>query len=153
MTPSDQIATKRVVLAGQKLMYDAKTFPIFRAGMMKQMPMPQKLATEAAGLVKTLQDKANGAIPRQVLIPAATMLILEIAKFMKDAKIGDPTPQDIQAAYQLLVPIMAKAFPRVEPRIAPGAAQSPAGSPTPRAAAAPPPRGIIGQAQVQPGGA
>ena len=125
MTPNDQIATKRVVLAGMKLMYDEKTFPTFKAGMMKRMPMPEKLATEAAGLVKTLNDKANGSIPRQVLIPAASMLMLEIAKFMKDAKIAKPTPEEIKAAYAKLVPLMAKAFPNTKSRMQPQATQAP----------------------------
>lgn len=154
MTPNDQVATKRVVLAGMKLMYDEKTFPTFKAGMMNKMPMPDKLATEAAGLVKMLQDKANGSIPRQVLIPAASMLMIEIAKFMKDVKVAAPTSEDIKAAYAKLVPLMAKAFPNVQPRTsyninapaAPGIAQRRAES----LQAMPPPQrgGIIQSAQM-----
>lgn len=142
MNPNDQLATRRVVLAGMKLMYDVKTFPTFKQGMMKKMPMPDKLATEAAGLVKMLQDKANGSIPRQVLIPAASMLMLEIAKFMEDVGLAKPTPEEIKQAYAKLVPLMAKAFPNVPPRSAPA---TPASAPP----AAPPmqSKGIINQAQ------
>lgn len=147
MTPNDQIATKRVVLAGMKLMYDEKTFDTFKAGMMKQAPMPDKLATEAAGLIKMLQDKANGSIPRQVLIPAASMLMLEIAKFMKDAKIAAPTPEDIKAAYAKLVPLMAKAFPNVQPRIG-GAPAAPAVPPAPVPAGPPPQGGLLQSAPI-----
>lgn len=152
MTPNDQVATKRVVLAGMKLMYDEKTFPTFKAGMMKNMPMPDKLATEAAGLVKTLNDKANGSIPRQVLIPAASMLMLEIAKFMKDAKIAEPTPEDIKAAYAKLVPLMAKAFPDTKARMgaqpATPASAPPAAPPMQRPPVPQPGQGLIQQAQM-----
>ncbi len=122
-------------------MYDAKTFPTFKQGMEKNMPMPDKLATEAAGLVKLLQDRANGSIPRQVLIPAALLLVLEIAKFMEDSGMAKPTPEDIKAAYEKLKVIMVKAFPKVQART------------TPQASAAPPmPAGAPMQPQTAPSG-
>jgi hypothetical protein len=157
MTPNDQIATKRVVLAGMKLMYDEKTFPTFKAGMMKRMPMPDKLASEAAGLVKMLQDKASGSIPRQVLLPAAAMLMIEIAKFMKDAKIAKPTPQDIQAAKTKLFQLMAKAFPNIQPRMAPQPSASvgmqPRAQPMrPQQAGMPPPQAPRGLIESAPAG-
>ena len=127
MKPEDQLAARKVVMAGMKIMYDKKTFQTFMAGMKKNMPMPQKLATEAAGLVKMLQDKANGSIPRQVLIPAASMLLLEIAQFMTDAGMAEPTPEDLKAAKELLDPLMAKAFPNVKART--GGPVAPASAP------------------------
>lgn len=143
MNPNDQLAIRKVVMAGMKVMYDPKTFPEFKQGMLKQMPMPQKLATEAAGLMKLLQDKAQGAIPRQILLPAASMLLLEIAKFMSDAGFGKPTPQDIKAAGQVLLQLMPKAFPKppvdgqpAAPAVAPAQPQAP-----------PPARGLIQSAQ------
>lgn len=143
MNPQDQIAVQKVVTAGKKIMFDEATFPQFKQGMTKDMPMPQKLATEAVGLLVTLQDKANGSIPRQVLLPAALGLLLEIASFMEEAKVGEPTKQDIVAAGQLLIKLVQKAFPMRTNRMQPGptqAQQQPAGAPAPAAAA---PSGLI----------
>lgn len=139
MTPADQLATRKVVMAGKTIMYNAKTFPIFKQGMLKAMPMPQKLATEMVALMKLLQDKAKGAIPRQVLIPAASILMLEMAKFMDEAGFGQPTPQDIAAAAPILEQLMKRAFP-FRPPIAPTAA--------PTQPPAPPGGGIIQSAQI-----
>lgn len=138
MNPNDQLAIRRVVMAGMKVMYDPKTWPTFQQGMQKDAPMPQKLAGEASGLVKLLQDKAQGSIPRQVLLPASTMLMLEIAKFMSDAGIAKPTPEDIKAAGQLLLQMIPKAFPKGGP----AAPATPASAPP-----AAPPSGIIQSAQ------
>lgn len=138
MDPNDKIAVQKVVTAGKKIMFDESTFPQFKQGMTKGMPMPQKLATEAVGLLVTLQDKANGTIPRQVLLPAALGLLLEIASFMEEAKVGEPTKQDITAAGQLLIKLVQKAFPMRTNRMQPGpvqAPQQPAGAPAPAAAA------------------
>ena len=135
MNPQDQAAVQKVVLAGKKLMFDPKTFATFKQGMTKNMPMPDKLATEAAGLMKLLQDKAQGAIPRQVLLPAAAMLLIEIAKFMQDAKLGAPMPQDLKAALTKLVPLLLKVFPNK--------AQQPQAPAAPMPSAQPP--GLINQ--------
>ena len=116
MNPQDQAATARVVIAGKQLMYAKETFPMLKQGMMKKGPLADKLAAEAVGIVKMLQDKANGSIPRQVLIPAASLLLVEIAKFMEDAGLAQPTPQDIKAAGAKLIAMMQQAFPAVEPR-------------------------------------
>ncbi len=145
MNPQDQLAVQKVVVAGRKIMFDEATFAQFKQGMMKDMPMPQKLATEAVGLMVTLQDKANGSIPRQVLLPAALGLLLEIASFMEEAKVGSPTKQDIAAAGQMLIALVQKAFPKPPVnRMQPGPAQ-------PQAAAQPPAAG--GLIQSAAGGA
>jgi len=127
MKPDEQQALQKVLIAGMQLMYDKGTFKIFRASMVKPGPLPQKLAREAAGLVKILQDKANGAIPRPLLIPAAYLLMLEIARFMEDAELAKPTPQDIAAAFKLMVPLMAKEFKNVTSRVTPTAGMPPVG--------------------------
>ncbi|MDP3939812.1 MAG: hypothetical protein Q8R92_16970 [Deltaproteobacteria bacterium] len=141
MNPKDQAATQRVVLAGKKIMFDPKTFPILMKGIKGDMPMPDKLATEAVGLMKMLQDKANGSIPIQVLLPAAAMLMLEIAKFMRDSKQGDPTPEDIKAAYPKLVALLQKVFSN-----AGAAPPGQTAAPSPQPVAAAPAPGLMGAA-------
>lgn len=143
ISPQDKSAIQRIVTAGKRLMFDPKTFPMLKAGMTRNMPMPQKLATNAAGLMKILQDKAKGSIPRKFLIPAASMLMLEIGKFIEDAKLGNPTAEDMKAAFAVLVQTMRQVFPQGQqaPNGAPAAPTAPA---VPNAApAAPAQSGLI----------
>ena len=163
INPNDQLSIRKVVMAGMKLMYNEKTFPLFEAGMKRDGPTAQKLAEEAAGLVKMLQDKAKGAIPRQILLPAAGMLVMEMAKFMQDAGYGKVSQDDIKVATKMLLKIMPKAFPKrggsqarpgakppgQPPAPPPGQPQAAPAAPAPAPAAPPPaaqPRGLINSA-------
>lgn len=119
MTPEDSLTTKKVVLAAMKLMYDDKGFNLFKSGLSAQAPMANKLAGEAAGLIKIVNDKANGGIPRQVLIPAAIMLALDIAGFIEQTGAGHPTPQDVDAAAKMIPGLILKAIPNVRSRMQP----------------------------------
>jgi len=140
--PSDQTNVRKVVLAGKKLMFSEKTWPTFKQGMQKDMPMPEKLATETVGIMSLLQDKANGSIPRSVLMPAAAILLLEIAKAIADAGYGEPTPQDIKAAGPMLKRLMQQQFQGSQ-----APEQAPEQAPAPEVAQQPPGGGIINQAQ------
>ena len=135
--PQDADALHRVVLAGMKLMYDPKIFPMFKQALEAGGPLPQVLASQAAGLFKILMDKSGGKIPKQITIPAATMLMMEMADFMRKAKLANPSEKDIQAAVQILIKLLVKVFTGGQPagQPAPGAvpgqpaAPAPAGAP------------------------
>lgn len=105
-------AFKKVVLAGMKLMYDPKTFKLFANGIQRQdVPLPELLAQETAGLIKMLMDKSQNKIPPHIIMPAATMLLMEIAKFMKDAGIASPGKEDIQKGTMLMMELIKGVFP------------------------------------------
>lgn len=147
--PQDADALHRVVLAGMKLMYAPQVFPMFKQALEAGGPLPQVLASQAAGLMKILMDKANGSIPKQVVIPAGAMLLAEMADFMRKAKLANPSEKDMQEAVQILVKLMVKVFAGGQPQgqPAPGAAPGqPAAAPAPAApAGAPAPQpGMIG---------
>lgn len=154
MTPQDQLDARKVVVAGMKVMFSEKMFPVFKAGLMKDMPVPKKLAVEALGLLKLLQDdKANGSIPRRILLPAAAMLMLKMAEFMEDTGIAKPTPQDLAEAKKTLYEMIEKVFPKVAPRgdmTQPAAAGPPPEQPV--ATTPPPPAGGAGLIQSLPQG-
>jgi hypothetical protein len=133
--PQDADALHRVVLAGMKLMYAPQVFPMFKQALEAGGPLPQVLAAQAAGLMKILMDKANGSIPKQVVIPAGAMLLAEMADFMRKAKLASPSEQDMQAAVKLLVNLLVKVF--AGGQSAPGAAPAP-GNPVAAPAGAPP---------------
>ena len=120
MPAKDMEAFERVVLAGMKIMYDKSTFQIFQAGMMKEgVPLPQRLATEAAGLMKMLMDKSGGKIPPQIIVPAATMLMMEMGKFMTEAGLAQPTSEEMREAAGILLKLLEALFVK-------GAQQAPA---------------------------
>lgn len=104
MPEKDMADFEKVVLAGMRLMYNEKTFGIFKQGMTRtDSPVPQRLASEAAGLMKMLYDKSNATMPRQIIAPAAAMLLMEMGKFMTEAGVAKVNGADIQVATGLLM--------------------------------------------------
>ena len=75
----------RIVMACMKVMYDPKTFQTFKQGLMREGPRDQMLAEEAAGLVTLVDEKFKGALPRELLAGVVMMVVMEMAKFLKDA--------------------------------------------------------------------
>lgn len=142
MPKQDMDAFERVVLAGMKLMYDKSTFKIFQSGMMKEdIPLPKRLAVEAAGLMKMLMEKSGGKIPPQIIVPAATMLMMEMGKFMSEAGVAEPTSEEMREASGILLKLLEALFVDGKQPSAPGQAEPPAAeAPAPEAQPqAPPP--------------
>lgn len=126
MNPKDMQDFERVVLAGMKIMYDERTFGIFKQGMMKQeVPLPQRLAMEAAGLMKMLMEKSGNKIPPQILPAAAAMLLMEMGKFMAEAGVAKPTSDDMRTATMLLMKILKSMFSKQPQGEAPQQPQPP----------------------------
>lgn len=148
MTPQDQQMLQKVVMAGQKIMYDKSVFPKFAEALAQPAPLPMKLATEAAGLLKMIQDKAQGQIPKRLMIPIGMMLLLEMGDFMEKSKLAKPTERDIQNAMKLLIDIvvkMDKGKPGAKPPQQPGAQPPGAQAAPPQAQPPMPPQGMINQ--------
>lgn len=149
--PQDREAMLKVVTAGMKIMYDEKVFPMFSEGLKQDKPMAEKLASQTAGLIKILNDKSKGTLPKQVMLPAGMMLLLEIADFMEQAGMGEASEQDIAEAMKKMSLILMKLYGKgaqqdpsqvqqQDPAQA-GAPQQPPQQPTPQAQ---PQRGLIG---------
>ena len=85
MQPQNSEAMQKVVMAGMKMMYDAKVFPMF-ADALEKDPSPMGIAKQTAGLMKILMDKSQGSMPRNVMIPAAVALLFEMAGFIVEVK-------------------------------------------------------------------
>ena len=125
---------KKVVLAGMKLMYDKKVFEQTKTGMLrKNVPLPQRLAVETAGLMKVLMDKSQGKIPPALIAPAASMLLMEMGKFMAEAGIEEPTPEQIREGTKILMELLKRLFAPKQgqpaPKQAAPAAPAPAAAP------------------------
>lgn len=135
---------QKVVLAGMKLMYDKNVFERTKAGMLrKNVPLPQRLAVETAGLMKVLMDKSQGKIPAPLIAPAAAMLLMEMGKFMAEAGIEEPTPDQIREGTKILMELLKKLFAPKQGQPASPAQQPVAAPPQQVAPAAPAPAGIM----------
>jgi len=139
--PQNSEAMQKVVMAGMKLMYDAKIFPMF-ADALEKDPSPMGIAKQTAGLMKILMDKSQGSIPKNVMIPAAVALLFEMAGFMVQAGMPKPSDEDMQGALKALVQMMVQVFggQASAPPAQPGA---PTGAP-PAQPVQPAPQGMIG---------
>ena len=143
----DNDALQKVVLAGMRMLYDPKTFPMFKQGITTKQPLGNILALQTAGLIKMLDKKANHQIPKQVIAPAAVMLLAEIAKFMNEAGLVKPTEQDVKDGIQkMLKIIMAIYSPVAAPTQQEGQpAQAAPAQPAAPVAPPPAPAGLINQ--------
>lgn len=142
MNPKDMEIFQRVVLAGMKLMFSEKTFAMLKTGMTKQdVPLPQRLAMETAGLMKMLMEKSAGKIPKQLIAPIGAMLLMEMGKFMTEAGVAQPNDKDISEGTGLLFKLLFKMYggggqPQQQAPAAPAAQPVPPVPPQPPAAPA-----------------
>lgn len=114
----DNDAMQRVILAGMKLMYDPKTFPLFKEGLTQDAPISQILSVQTAGLIKLLEDKSNNTIPKNIIAPSAIMLLTEMARFVTESGIAKPSDSDIKTAMQKVLGIVTKLY-SAPPKTAP----------------------------------
>lgn len=129
MNPKDMEIFQRVVMAGMKLMFSEKTFAMLKSGMTKQnVPLPQRLAMETAGIVKMLMEKSAGKIPVQLIAPIGAMLLMEMGKFMTEAGVAKPNDKDIAEGTGLLFKLLHKMYAGGGQQAAP---QAPATAPVP----------------------
>lgn len=98
----------RIVLTGMKFMYGEKTFPMLVEGIKKNTSMPQKLALEVAGIMKLIDQASEKGLPPETVGPASTLLLFELAQFMSQSGVGNPTDQDVKEAIQILRQVVAK---------------------------------------------
>lgn len=108
--PQNADALERVVLAGTKLMYDPKVFPMFAQALESGGPLPDMLAQQAVGLLKIMMDKSGGTMPKNVLIPAAVALMLEMGDFIIKSGLAKPTEEDMRAAVKTVIDLVMQVF-------------------------------------------
>ena len=107
--PLDQQALQRFVMAGQQLMYNEKTRGYFIADLKKQGDPTNIMAAAIVGIVKILDEKTNGGIPKAILAPVAVALLVESAHFAAQAGYFVMTKQALSAAAQkIMIALMTK---------------------------------------------
>lgn len=142
-----QTQVQKIVLAGMKVMYDPQTFQVLLDGIASNVPLPQKLALEVAGVLKIVDGKSPNGLPPAAVAPAAVLLLYDLAQFMQESKSGNPSPDDLQQALPLLRQALAQAIGQ-KGKAAQGAnADQPAQQPSAPQQQAP--TGLIGRQMTQ----
>ena len=136
-------AVQKVVLSGMKLLYSPSTAKLLDDGLKADVPMPQKLAIEIAGIMKLVDERTPKGIPPEAIAPGAVMLLFDLAHFMRQSGAGNPTDEDIQAAIKILQKFLLEIFTKMGKGVQ-GSAQpqqtQPAQQPQQQ-----PPRGLLAQ--------
>lgn len=106
-------AVQKVVLSGMKLLYSPSTAKLLDDGLKADVPMPQKLAIEIAGIMKLVDERTPNGIPPEAIAPGAVMLLFDLAHFMRQSGAGNPTDEDIQAAIKILQKFLLEIFTKM----------------------------------------
>lgn len=143
--PLDQQTLQRVVMAGQQLMYNEKTRGYFIAGLEKQGDPTDIMAAEIVGLVKILDEKTTGGLPKAIVAPVAIALLVEAAHFAAQAGYFVMTKKAISVAAQKIMMALMQRYGVIDEIKAAKAKKDAAGQappagqqPPPGAAPAPP---------------
>lgn len=116
-TPPEMVdAVERVLAAGAKTMYSEGMRDEVRAAIAKKEPVAQKLASNTAGLLLTLDQQAKGGIPVAALFPAGMALLAEVAEVMQAAGI-QVGQEDYNDAAMLLFAILGRKMGASEDQI------------------------------------
>ena len=94
-------AFQKVVMAGKKVLYAPESAEMIDQIMQSEAEISEKLGSGVANLVITLDNQANGAIPKDVIIPAATVLLFDAADMLKQAG-TQISAEEIGKAYEIM---------------------------------------------------
>lgn len=107
---SDNESVQRLVMAAERLMYDPKSRGVFMQGITAKASLPMVLAKETVGILKMIDDRTRGNVPKQLIPPAAVLILGEIARFMKDAGLAEPTEQDVADGIKKMLTMLLMTF-------------------------------------------
>lgn len=101
MPPELRKAFEQVVKAGQTIMYSPETREEVMQFLTSEAPIEERLGMGIANLVIMIDNKANGSLPKEALIPAATVLLFDAADVLKQSgeQIG---AEQIGLAYEMM---------------------------------------------------
>lgn len=100
-------AVARLVAAGMKIMYAPDMKDEVMAAVQADQPAGQKLGENAAGIMLTLMEQAQGNVPPEAIFPAAAELMSECAEMLNAA--GQPvTQEDWKDGFYMLLGILGK---------------------------------------------
>lgn len=108
--PELQKAYERVVIAGMKVMFDKESHVMMLKSLKGPGSLGERLGKGITGLMLILFQESNKTMPPQVLIPAATTLLMQAADFIKKAKLEPITNKDIGEGMNIMVTTLLDKF-------------------------------------------
>lgn len=117
---------KALVIDGMKAMYGPKTRKMFLDAVTASEDIPTNLAREIAGIIRLLDEKAKGKLPKTLFVPVAAALIADALDFLERSG-------QIEESDDMVQPALAAFIQAIVPEYQGAAQQPPAG-----ASAAPP---------------
>lgn len=109
MDPKVVDSYNRVVIAGMKTLWSPKTRQELIQGLSGDEPLPKEVALEVAGLVKILDAHSGMKIPKQVVIPAAVTLMIDLFKGLGEMGIKY-SPEDVSASARMVKEQLSKEY-------------------------------------------
>lgn len=102
--PDDQKdALQRIVLAGQKILYDKQTNTAVEQRMQAAKNPAAAAGSGAVELLGVLMRESRGTFPKQLIGPAVGILMTEILDYMKQTGRIDGTNEDFAAASKAMM--------------------------------------------------
>lgn len=144
--PQFRVATQKLVLAGQKIMYDPKTHHLMVQALQSDNDPAHAVGMGVTQLMTMMWVQSKGSIPVPALIPAAILLTCEALDFCEQSKLIKPDSDMVGNAVQIVVSYMMQKM-NIKPsdiaKVAGVQGQQPVntqtpGSPPPVAPGAPP---------------
>ena len=98
----------KIVLAGQRVMFDAKTHKMFLEQLDGPGTTAQKLGQGVAGLMGLLWQESRQSLPPELLIPAGMCLVAVAADFLRKGGM-DVSDEDVAGGIEALVTALLQA--------------------------------------------
>lgn len=135
-----RVAVQKLVLAGQKIMYDPKTHHLMSQALQSDSDPAHAVGMGVTQLMTMMWVQSKGSIPAPALIPAAILLVCEALDFCEQSKLLKPDNDMVGNAVQVVVSYMMQKMgikPSDMAKVAGIEGQQPANTQTPGAPASP----------------
>jgi hypothetical protein len=101
LNPQQMQQFQRIVLAGQKVMFDQKTHKLLMQQLQGPGTVAMKIGQGVAGLMGLLMKESNNSLPPNLIIPAGMVLVAHAADFLRQTgqQVQD---QDVAQAVKIM---------------------------------------------------
>lgn len=103
MAPELREAYERVLVGAKKVMYAPDTAEAIQGIILDDsLPMKNKLGEGVANLIVMMDNKTNGTIPKDVLVPVGVSILFEAVDYMYECGI-EVTPEELSDGMEMMV--------------------------------------------------
>lgn len=94
MNPKQGDAYDRVVMAGKRTLYAEQTAPLIKKMLeVEDSSLGEKLGQSVAGLMVMMDNQANGAMPKEIMVPAGVAILFEAGDYLFE--IGEDVSEEV----------------------------------------------------------